>query len=81
MNQVALMIQWQTWLNKLGSMFKGKRKTANRDIDVNALAGVKSPPSKVNIPNEVTVTRTGMLFSIKVLSYIRRKAVREVSPQ
>lgn len=50
-----------------GSMNKGKRRTAKRERDVNALAGVKSPPSKVNMPNEITVTTTGMLFSIKPL--------------
>jgi len=44
---------------------------------VNALAGVNSPPSKVNTPKEVTVTRTGMLFSIKLLSCNRRKIVRK----
>ena len=48
-------------------MFKGNRSTANRESDVNALAGVKSPPSKVNAPNEVTVTITGMLFRMKLL--------------
>jgi hypothetical protein len=44
---------------------------------VNALAGVNSPPSKVNIPKEVTVTRTGMLFSINLFSCNRRKIVRK----
>lgn len=32
-----------------------------------ALAGVNSPPRKVKHPKEITVTRTGMLFSIKLL--------------
>jgi len=44
---------------------------------VNALAGVNSPPSKVNTPKEVTVTRTGMLFSIKLFSCNKRKIVRK----
>lgn len=48
-------------------MYKGNRSIAKRESDVNALAGVRSPPSKVNNPNEVTVTTTGMLFSMKVL--------------
>lgn len=45
-------------------MKRGNRSTENRESDVKALAGVKSPPSKVNTPNEITVTKTGMLFSI-----------------
>lgn len=49
-------------------MFKGNRNTENRDSDVNARAGVKCPPSNVNTPKEVTVTTTGMLFSIKLLN-------------
>ena len=57
----------------LGSMKRGKRSTANRDRDVNALAGVRFPPSKVYIPNEITVTITGMLFSMKLLHYKTRK--------
>lgn len=48
----------------LGSMKRGNRSTANRESDVKALAGVKSPPRNVKTPNETTVTRTGMLFSI-----------------
>lgn len=51
----------------LGSMNRGKRRTANREIDVNAREGVRFPPSKVNTPNEITVTRTGILFSMKLL--------------
>lgn len=51
-----------------GSMKSGKRKTANNERDVNARAGVKSPPSKVNIPNETTITTTGILFSIKLFN-------------
>lgn len=43
-------------------MKRGKRSTANKESDVNALAGVRFPPSKVNIPNEITVTKTGMLL-------------------
>jgi hypothetical protein len=49
-------------------MFKGNRSTVNKESDVNARAGVKFPPSKVNKPKEVTVTTTGMLFSIKLLN-------------
>lgn len=49
-------------------MFKGNRNTENRESEVNARAGVKCPPSKVNNPKEVTVTTTGMLFSIKLLN-------------
>ena len=51
-----------------GSMNSGKRSTANKERDVNALAGVKSPPSKVNIPNETTITTTGMLFRMKLFN-------------
>ena len=57
----------ETWVIKFGSMFRGKRSTANRESDVKALAGVNSPPRRVKHPNEITVTRTGMLFRIKVL--------------
>jgi len=46
---------------------RGNRSTANRESDVKALAGVKSPPSNVNTPNEITVTKTGMEFSINEL--------------
>ena len=42
---------------------------------MNALAGVNSPPSKVNIPKEVTVTRTGMLFNIKLFNCNGKKIV------
>lgn len=45
-------------------MKRGKRSTANKESDVNALAGVRVFPRKVNIPNEITVTKTGMLVSI-----------------
>jgi hypothetical protein len=48
-------------------MKRGNRSTANREREVKALAGVKSPPSNVNTPNEITVTKTGMLFSINEL--------------
>lgn len=51
-----------------GSMNKGKRSTENSERDVNALAGVRSPPSNENTPNETTVTRTGMLFSMNILN-------------
>lgn len=46
-------------------MNRGNRSTANSEIEVKALAGVKFPPSKVNMPNEMTVTTTGMLFRMK----------------
>ena len=58
----------RTWVIILGSINRGNRRTANRESDVNALAGVRSPPSRVNIPNEITITTTGMLFSIKTLN-------------
>lgn len=48
-------------------MNNGKRSTENKESDVNALAGVRSPPSKVNTPNEITITTTGILFNIKLL--------------
>lgn len=48
-------------------MNRGNRRTANRESDVKALAGVKSPPSKVKTPKEITVTKTGMLFRINEL--------------
>ena len=48
-------------------MKRGNRSTTDRESDVKALAGVKSPPSNVNTPNEITVTKTGMLFSINEL--------------
>ena len=48
-------------------MKRGNRSTANRESDVKALAGVKFPPSKVKTPNDITVTKTGMLFSINAL--------------
>lgn len=53
----------------LGSMNNGNRSTANSERDVNALAAVRSPPSKVNVPNEITITRTGILFSTKLFVY------------
>lgn len=48
-------------------MKRGNRSTENRESDVKALAGVRSPPSKVNTPNVITVTKTGMLFRINPL--------------
>lgn len=51
-----------------GSMFKGNLRIAKRESDEKALAAVKFPPSKVKPPNEITVTRTGMLFSMKLLN-------------
>lgn len=58
-------------------MFRGIRSNANRESDVNALAGVKPPPSKVNVPNETTVTTTGMLFSMKLLNCKKRQLVKK----
>lgn len=52
----------------LGSIIRGNRSTANNESDVNALAGVKSPPKAVNNPKAVTVTKTGMLFSMKLFN-------------
>ena len=49
-------------------MNRGKRSTTNKESDVNALASVRSPPSKVNIPNETIVTNTKMMFNIKPLN-------------
>lgn len=49
-------------------MNRGNLKTANNESDVNALAGVKSPPRREYTPNEATVTKTGMLFSMKLLN-------------
>ncbi len=59
-------------------MNKGKRSTANREREVNALAGVRSPPSKVNIPNEITVTTTGVLFSINPFHCKTRERVSKM---
>lgn len=53
-------------------MKRGKRRTANREIDVNALAGVKSPPNKTNIPNEISATTIGRLLSINLLNCKRK---------
>lgn len=52
----------------LGSIIRGNRSTANNESDVNALDGVKSPPKAVNNPKAVTVTKTGMLFSMKLFN-------------
>lgn len=49
-------------------MKSGKRSTANNERDVNALAGVRSPPSKVNTPKETTITKTGILFNMKLFN-------------
>lgn len=49
-------------------MKRGKRNTANNDRDVNALAGVRSPPSRENTPNEMTITTTGILFRMKLFN-------------
>ena len=59
-------------------MNRGNRRIANRDSDVNALAGVRFPPSKVNNPKETTVTTTGMLFSINPLNCKISKRIRVV---
>lgn len=57
-----------TCVMTFGSIKSGNRKTANKESDVNALAGVKSPPRSENIAKETTVTITGILFSIKLFS-------------
>lgn len=62
----------------MGSKIKGNRSTAKRDNDVNALAGVKSPPRKVKAPNEITVTTTGMLFNTKLLNCKIENAIRRI---
>jgi hypothetical protein len=49
-------------------MKSGNLKTANNEREVNAFAGVKSPPSREYTPNETTVTTTGILFRIKLFS-------------
>lgn len=43
---------------------------------MNALAGVRFPPSKVYNPKEITVTTTGMLFSINPL-HCKRNRIRD----
>ena len=68
----------RTWVIILGSMNSGKRSTANREMAVKALAGVRSPPRKVNNPNETTVTTTGMLFSINPLHCKTREKVKNM---
>ena len=65
----------------LGSMNRGKRSTAKRESDVNALAGVRSPPSNVNTPNETIVTRTGILFSINIFNCKTKARVRNKQTQ
>lgn len=57
-------------------MNRGKRNTANKERDVNAFEGVKSPPRRVNIPNEITVTREGMLFTINIFNCKKEDNVR-----
>lgn len=49
-------------------MKSGKRNTANKDRAVNALAGVRSPPSRENTPNDITITTTGILFRMKLFN-------------
>ena len=58
--------------------FNGYRSIAKRESVVNALAGVKSPPSNVKIPNDINVTTTGMLLKIKLLNCNARKLVRKM---
>ncbi|KAL4562253.1 hypothetical protein LXL04_034451 [Taraxacum kok-saghyz] len=48
----------------------GFRSTVKRESDVKALEGVKSPPSNVKTPNEITATRTGRLFSTNEIKHI-----------
>lgn len=49
-------------------MNKGNLNTENNESDVNAFAGVKSPPRREYTPKEATVTKTGMLFRMKLLN-------------
>lgn len=49
-------------------MNRGNLNTANNESEVNAFAGVKSPPRRVYTPNEATVTNTGMVFRMKLLN-------------
>ena len=63
--------------NNIGKHEQGEKKN-HKERDVNAFAGVKSPQSKVNKPNETTVIKTEMLFGKKPLpckatDRIRRK--------
>lgn len=62
-----------TWVMMFGSMNRGNRSTWNNESDVNALAGVKSPPSSENIPKDTTVTITGILFNIKLFNCTSKK--------
>ena len=74
--QVALKISYKrkeniilhTWVIRFGSIKSGNLKTANNEREVNAFAGVKSPPRREYTPNETTVTTTGILFRIKLFS-------------
>jgi hypothetical protein len=49
-------------------MKSGNLRTANSEREVNAFAGVKSPPSREYTPNETTVTMTGILLRMKLFS-------------
>jgi hypothetical protein len=79
--QVALQITYNrreniilhTWVIRFGNMKSGNLKTANNEREVNAFAGVKSPPSREYTPNETTVTTTGILFRIKLFSCNKQK--------
>lgn len=68
----------QTCVIIFGSMKSGKRRTANKESDVNAFAGVRSPPSKEKSPNETTITTTGILFKIKLLHCKTRRKILKV---
>lgn len=56
-----------------GSTKNGNRSTANKDSDVNAFAGVRTPPNNENSPNETTITTTGILFKTKLLHCERKR--------
>lgn len=68
----------QTCVIIFGSINNGKRRTANNESDVNAFAGVKSPPSRENSPNDTTITMTGILLRINMLHCKTKKRVRQV---
>lgn len=57
-------------------MKSGNLKTANNEREVNAFAGVKSPPSREYTPNETTVTTTGILFRIKLFSCNKQENIK-----
>lgn len=59
-----------------GSMKSGNLRTAKSEREVNAFAGVRSPPVRVYSPNAIIVTRTGMLFNRKLLICRNKKELQ-----